>query len=147
MIGSDDLGLKSLDPICGGDLGQLTEQDRSQTASLEVVGDRERHFGAILIKPYIETRDLLHALRTRSGPPIRRCDRESLRDALPQPEPIPWRARKISSTASRLTTIETGEYALLVIWPHHPNAHGRTVAQDHVTFCLNGARRLVITGR
>ena len=55
VIRRHDLGLEHLNSIRGSDLCQLAEQDCGQTASLEIIGDRESNLSALVIEQGVES--------------------------------------------------------------------------------------------
>jgi len=46
VIRGDDFSFKDLDPVSGGDLRELAQQDAAEPASLEIVRYRKGDFGA-----------------------------------------------------------------------------------------------------
>jgi hypothetical protein len=54
MIRSNDFGFKNLDPVCGGYLRKLTQQDAAESASLKIVCDCKGDLSPLFVKCNIE---------------------------------------------------------------------------------------------
>src|SRR5215211_1650780 len=54
VIRRDDVSLKDLDPVCGGHLRELAQQDAAESSSLKIVRDRKGDFGAVFRNSSIE---------------------------------------------------------------------------------------------